>query len=56
MVTKFPKKQITKKQQAAVINRLRNAGIQVQKGKKAPENGRYSGIVGKERKERVLEI
>ncbi|GEL77031.1 hypothetical protein [Tenuibacillus multivorans] len=44
------------KKQAEVIERLREKGINVQQGKKSPRNGRYSGIVGNDRKRRVLKI
>jgi hypothetical protein len=49
----------TKKQQSKqteIMSRLQNAGIKVLPGKKSPKNGKYSGIVGSERKERVLNV
>lgn len=49
----------TEKQQSKqneVMNRLQSAGIKVIPGKKSPKDGKYSGIVGNERKERVLNV
>lgn len=42
--------------QTEVISRLQSAGIKVLPGQKSPKNGKYSGIVGSERKERVLNV
>ncbi|MBM7602782.1 hypothetical protein JOC75_000752 [Metabacillus crassostreae] len=42
--------------QTEVMSRLQSAGIKVLPGKKSPKNGKYSGIVGSERKKRVLNV
>jgi len=42
--------------QTDVMSRLQSAGIKVLPGKKSPKNGVYSGIVGNERKKRVLNV
>ncbi|MFD2044658.1 hypothetical protein ACFSTA_08120 [Ornithinibacillus salinisoli] len=39
-----------------VMGRLQSAGMKVLQGKKSPKNGRYSGIIGSKREERVLNI
>lgn len=55
MLKNSGEKQFIQKQED-IIDRLRRAGIQVNKGKKVPKDGRYSGIVGNTREIRILEI
>ncbi|UGB30651.1 hypothetical protein [Metabacillus sp. B2-18] len=43
-------------EQTEIMSRLQSAGIKVLPGKKSPRDGKYSGIVGSERKKRVLNV
>jgi hypothetical protein len=54
MVTKD--KETLKRKQTEVMDRLQRAGIKALPGKKTPKDGTYSGVVGSERKERVLNV
>lgn len=41
-------------QKSSITSRLSNAGIKVQSGKRVPNKGEYSGIIGESKK--VLEL
>lgn len=55
MLKNSDEKQFIQKQEY-IIQRLRQAGIKVDKGEKVPKDGRYSAIVGNTREIRILDI
>lgn len=42
--------EVFQEEQQRIMKRLKNAGIKVSIGKKVPQNGIFSGIVGNKRK------
>ncbi|WP_117161198.1 hypothetical protein [Paraliobacillus sp. X-1268] len=54
MNKKFSKKQL--KDREIIMERLCKAGIKVETGEKKPVNGRYSGIIGERKGERIINI
>ncbi|WP_164670251.1 hypothetical protein [Virgibacillus doumboii] len=49
-------KQTNQQQRKEIIDKLQRAGIKVNQGKKSPKNGRYSGLIGGERKKITINI